>query len=320
MFPAESFMLLITCGMYHLCPHTWMGRPSYTLPSSNINFYIGVSTGNLDGAAASTTGRRSSRKVDRYIIIFDMNGLLMDKGTLPAGGRGARTYKFRKSLGSFFLEVRSLGVEVVFWTCAMEHNAEVMFAQLRAAVFQDGGPDISGYALLDQSKCEEAEYNKEGCRPRFHTKPFFFKSLTVLFRSKDLPADASFENTLLIDDTPYKNLLNPPHNAVHPPSFDGRGDSRTAPYLTKHLAPYLRRLVTSGLPVQTFVEQNRLHDALKAAKRAEFPYLFWGVLKLQCWHGGPDAFRWVWNGCTELQGCSVERKGGTLSVIIASSD
>jgi hypothetical protein len=71
---------------------------------------------------------------------------------------------------------------------------------------------------------------------------------------------ATVENTLLVDDTPYKNVLNDPYNAVHPQTFTNFSEkkSKKGPYFTYQLWPFLKGLKESGLPVPVYCTQNSL--------------------------------------------------------------
>ena len=64
-----------------------------------------------------------------------------------------------------------------------------------------------------------------------HTKPYFFKSFSVLFFLRLLPSEAIAMNNLLIDDSPMKNLLNDPNSAIHLPPFNKRLEALKLPYL-----------------------------------------------------------------------------------------
>jgi hypothetical protein len=67
-------------------------------------------------------------------------------------------------------------------------------------------------------------------------KPFFLKRIArLLGDSMGLGGrGATVENTLLVDDTPYKNVLNDPYNAVRPVTFTYFMEKSTKkrPYLT----------------------------------------------------------------------------------------
>jgi len=61
------------------------------------------------------------------------------------------------------------------------------------------------------------------------------------------------ENTLLIDDSPTKSILNPPGNAIFPEPWKG---DRNDTFLDDELGPYLKRLVCHPGTVPDFVLSN----------------------------------------------------------------
>jgi len=80
-------------------------------------------------------------------------------------------------------------------------------------------------------------------------KPIFHKSLDVLFFAY---LYTHTRNTLLVDNTPYKNMFNGPYNAIFLDSFDGYcGEDH---YLLGFVFPYLENLHSFGYGVPTFVE------------------------------------------------------------------
>ena len=65
---------------------------------------------------------------------------------------------------------------------------------------------------------------------------------------------ATMENTLLVDDSSNKNVLNDPYNAVHPVIFTYFIEKITKkkPYLVRQLWPFLKGLKDSGLSVPVY--------------------------------------------------------------------
>jgi hypothetical protein len=74
---------------------------------------------------------------------------------------------------------------------------------------------------------------------------------------------ATAENTLLVDDTPYKNVLNDPYNAIHPVTFTYFTEKSTKkrPYLTYQLWPFLKGLKESGLSIPVYYRQHNLFES-----------------------------------------------------------
>ncbi|XWS32974.1 hypothetical protein CRYUN_Cryun22dG0037300 [Craigia yunnanensis] len=107
----------------------------------------------------------------------------------------------------------------------------------------------------DSSYCTVTQFNTPG----YKYKPMVFKELRKIWgkHDLDLPWEKGYyneSNTLLIDDSPYKALLNPPHTAIFPHSFKfDRGDNSLG--AGGDLKVYLERLA-SAENVQNFIEQN----------------------------------------------------------------
>ncbi|KAJ4832894.1 hypothetical protein Tsubulata_026354 [Turnera subulata] len=67
----------------------------------------------------------------------------------------------------------------------------------------------------DQEECTDSGFKTLENR----NKPIFLKELKKLFSSNRLKGKYSSSNTLLIDNDPYKALLNPPHTAIFPSEY-----------------------------------------------------------------------------------------------------
>jgi hypothetical protein len=95
-------------------------------------------------------------------------------------------------------------------------------------------------------------------------RPFFLKRIArLLGDSMGLGGrGATSENTLLVDDTPYKNVLNNLYNAVHPVTFTYFSEKTTKkrPYLTYQLWSFLKGLKESGLLVQYIADNTASSD------------------------------------------------------------
>ena len=89
--------------------------------------------------------------------------------------------------------------------------ARIKYIQNRVPFFPENclwfGMDLCG-----ESTCKD---------PQYPTRPTLLKFLSLLLnRSTQLQdGGATQENTLLIDDTPYKNVLNNPYTAIHPSTY-----------------------------------------------------------------------------------------------------
>jgi hypothetical protein len=89
-------------------------------------------------------------------------------------------------------------------------------------------------------------------------QPYFLKTLTTVLTNPDGLRDTSArpENTLLVDDSPYKNVRNNIWNAVHPTMFIGSHPERSLGYLEYELMPWLKRMKDSGQTVPDHCRNN----------------------------------------------------------------
>jgi hypothetical protein len=83
-------------------------------------------------------------------------------------------------------------------------------------------------------------------------RPYFLKKFATVLTNPDGLRDtgAHPENTLVVDDSPHKNVRNNIWNAVHPTVFIGSHPLRSLRYLECELMPWLRRMKESGQTTQ----------------------------------------------------------------------
>ncbi|KAJ7568964.1 hypothetical protein O6H91_01G054900 [Diphasiastrum complanatum] len=94
--------------------------------------------------------------------------------------------------------------------------------------------------------------------PNNKFKPMFLKELSKLWTKlkPELPweeGEYGPTNTLLVDDTPYKAICNPPYTAIFPMSYTA--NSRADDFLVGQLKSYLQQLLCA-MDVQRFVKEN----------------------------------------------------------------
>jgi hypothetical protein len=156
-------------------------------------------------------------------------------------------YSSEGKLREFLLHCAS-NFNVVFWTSMNTDNLERHFATLLSHA-PELGKDCPRFA---QNWCNVSTYRD----PDNVDRPFFLKRIArLLGDSMGLGGrGATPENTLIVDDTPYKNILNDPYNAVHPVTFTYFMEKSTKkrPYLTYQLWPFLKGLKESGLLVPVY--------------------------------------------------------------------
>jgi hypothetical protein len=110
--------------------------------------------------------------------------------------------------------------------------------------------------LFDQSWCDIVT-NVDGT-PLSTPCPYYLKTLATVFTNPDSLRDigARPENTLLVDDSPYKNVRNNMWNAVHPTVFIGSHPERSVGYLEREFMPWLRHMKDSGQTVPDYCRNN----------------------------------------------------------------
>ncbi|XP_042499171.1 uncharacterized protein LOC122077322 [Macadamia integrifolia] len=162
---------------------------------------------------------RSPHSSRKKLLILDLNGLLADIVPFtPIGYTPDRkiAYKslFKRPFCDDFLKFCFERFEVGVWSSRNKRNMESVIDFLME--------DMKHKLLFcwDQSHCTETGFytieNKQ--------KPLVLKELKKLWDKHDsnLPwekGDYNESNTLLVDDSPYKALCNPPHTAIFPCPF-----------------------------------------------------------------------------------------------------
>ena len=151
-----------------------------------------------------------------YYFILDMNGFLLEKR--PSSNGRDRLYTLREDVGEF-LEFCVKSFEVAFWSCCKEKNLKSMFQSLKCACTPSLSKQLQRCCTFNQDWCDVV-CDSNGV-PVTKGLYFFVKPLDTPFDHLDglKGTRATVENTLLIDDSPYKNVRNNMWNAVHPSSF-----------------------------------------------------------------------------------------------------
>lgn len=118
-----------------------------------------------------------------------------------------------------FLEFYLTNFKVVFWSNCNERNLKSMFSALQEVCTSRCMERVVKCRMFNQDWCDRI-VNLDGSPP-LKGPYFFIKPLETLFRHPDGLKDtgASTDNTLLIDDSPYKNIKNNMWNALHPVTY-----------------------------------------------------------------------------------------------------
>ena len=99
--------------------------------------------------------------------------------------------------------------------------------------------------VLEQDSCKTVKCRDTSGRllsfkePRTN-KELFLKNLESFFSSSR--RNFSCSNTVIVDDSPRKHIMNKPENVVLPDAWSNRGNGDKDTFLLNVLLPYFRRL------------------------------------------------------------------------------
>jgi len=155
----------------------------------------------------------------KKLLILDLNGLLADinddyHNAHMADAKVRGKLVFRRPYCDDFLNFCALNFELGVWSSRKKENV----ASVVNIVMRDFKPRL--LFCWDMSQCT---FTGHKTLENMH-KPLVLKELRKLWNKEDpdLPwedGDYSASNTLLVDDSPYKALRNPPHTAIFPRSY-----------------------------------------------------------------------------------------------------
>lgn len=187
----------------------------------------------------------------KKLLVLDVNGLLV--ATYHKAQKTPAEKQHHVRLGNFFVYERP-GCEefldfcfkhfvVGVWSSAREHNVSLLVNY----IFKDLKPAFSWH----QRHCTTTAV----MHPDNKKKPIFLKELSKIWAEVD-PGRFDQSNTLLVDDSPYKALKNPPHTAIFPRTYNG--DEVDDNFLTI-LRIYLEGL-RDATDVQEYVSNNPIGE------------------------------------------------------------
>ncbi|KAH7855847.1 hypothetical protein Vadar_029611 [Vaccinium darrowii] len=110
--------------------------------------------------------------------------------------------------------------------------------------------------VWDQKECTDSGFKSLEKKD----KPIFLKELKKLWEDRTLPwrrGQYSSSNTLLIDDDPYKALLNPPNTAIFPESYKVDIENDTVLGSNGELRVFLDGLADAA-DVPSYVKEHRV--------------------------------------------------------------
>ena len=89
-------------------------------------------------------------------------------------------------------------------------------------------------------KCRDTSGRLVSFKESGTDKELFLKNLESLFSSSR--GNFSCNNTVIVDDSPRKHIMNKPENVVLPDSWSNRGNGNKDTFLLNVLLPYFRRV------------------------------------------------------------------------------
>ncbi|CAI8591948.1 unnamed protein product [Vicia faba] len=192
----------------------------------------------------------------KKLLILDLNGILADivshrfPKNIKRDAMIGKKALFKRPFCTSFLNFCFEKFDVAVWSSRMEQNVNSIVNHLMGNMSQRL---IFCWHISQCTNTNIKTLDKIG-------KPVVFKDLRRVWNKYDpnLPWEKGYyneSNTLLIDDSPYKGLLNPPYNSIYPPSFNCRQLNDKSLAVGGLLRKYLERLADAE-NVSKFVEQN----------------------------------------------------------------
>ncbi|KAL2622997.1 hypothetical protein R1flu_003202 [Riccia fluitans] len=193
----------------------------------------------------------------KKLLVLDVNGLLLDTyfqaeqlPERPHDAKVNRFYVYKRNGCEDFVQFCLENFTVGVWSSAREHNVH----SLVEFMFKESMEKLA--FIWHQEHCTDTKLK----HPENKYKPVFLKELSKLWDKCDpaLPwekGDFGPSNTVLIDDSPYKALRNPPHTGIFPKSYKATDPEDS--YLVEELRKYLEGLV-HATDVQVYISQNAI--------------------------------------------------------------
>ncbi|KEH21701.1 ubiquitin-like domain-containing CTD phosphatase 1 isoform X2 [Medicago truncatula] len=195
----------------------------------------------------------------KKLLVLDVNGLLADIVSHPypknikRDAMIAKKAVYKRPFCSEFLNFCFENFDVAVWSSRIEYSStstlfyimslnSYLVLNLSAFIFQLL-PLFSGTYSVSISQCTVTNISTlEDKR-----KTVVFKDLRKIWDKYDpnLPWEKGYyneSNTLLLDDSPYKGLLNPPYNSIFPHSFTYRKKKDKSLGVGGELRQYLEKL------------------------------------------------------------------------------
>ncbi|CAJ2669122.1 unnamed protein product [Trifolium pratense] len=181
----------------------------------------------------------------KKLLVIDLNGLLADIVFPPPNHAKPDAFVARKALFTrpFYHEFLNFCFErfdVAVWSSRLKKNVDIVIDYMMGDMKQ------KLIFCWDLSHCTETSFTTLENRH----KPLVFKDLRKIWEKYDpnLPWEKGYyndSNTLLLDDSPYKALLNPPWNSIFPHTYSYENQKDNSLALGGDLRQYLDGLANA---------------------------------------------------------------------------
>ena len=138
---------------------------------------------------------------------------------------------------AFLVELQKIAF-ILVWSSMKKTTVEEIYKYLFC------GGQMPVYILGQDSsktvKCKDTSRQLVSFKELRTDKELFLKNLESLFSSSR--GNFSCNNTVIVDDSPCKHIMNKPENVVLPDAWSDRGNGDKDTFLLNVLLPYFRRL------------------------------------------------------------------------------
>ncbi|KAG5556680.1 hypothetical protein RHGRI_007072 [Rhododendron griersonianum] len=201
----------------------------------------------------------------KKLLVLDLNGLLVHRVFRFDRNINVQNYPppdvicgpflvFTRPFCSEFLEFCFERFEVGIWSSARERSIDTILSTIKT------GLKDKLLFVWDKERCTDSGFKSLERKD----KPIFLKELKKLWEDPtDLPwhrGQYSLSNTLLIDDAPYKALLNPPNTAIFPESYKFDMENDAVLGSNGELRLFLDGLAKAA-DVPSYVKEHRIGQA-----------------------------------------------------------
>lgn len=201
-------------------------------------------------AAAVTVDGSRKKKKNNKLLILDVNGVLIDIVRTVSGGYETKKRPFCEDFLHFCLENFDVGI----WSSAPKKYLDSTVDDLL------GDEKKRLIFSWDKSYCTKTGF----MTPENKYKQLVCKELKKVWGNEFILDGEPWlfngyyneSNTLLVDDSPYKSLLNPAHSAIFPDSYDSTIMNDNSLGRGGDLRVYLEGLASADEDVRKYVEDH----------------------------------------------------------------